>query len=254
MDLALAGSLAVLALIDSTSFGTLLIPIWLLLAPGRVRLSRMLIFLGTIVVFYFAVGMLIALGAGTFLTEISTLLDTAAAAWIQLIIGVGLLALSFKLDPGKKEKRQEGGSGRVTRWRERALGVEAADAEDGATVKARSATLSLVGLALAAATIEVATMLPYLAAIGMITTEGLGAAQTTVTMAGYCVVMVLPALFLVFARLVARRAVEPLLNRINNWMTKNAASTTAWIVGIVGFLLARDAVVRTGVLDVLDKL
>ena len=57
MDLALAASLAALALIDSTSFGTLLIPIWLLLAPGRVRAGRMLVYLGTIAVFYFAVGM-----------------------------------------------------------------------------------------------------------------------------------------------------------------------------------------------------
>ena len=35
MTTTLAVSLAVLALVDSTSFGTLLIPIWLLLTPGR---------------------------------------------------------------------------------------------------------------------------------------------------------------------------------------------------------------------------
>jgi hypothetical protein len=65
-------------------------------------------------------------------------------------------------------------------------------------------------------------------------------------MAAYCLVMVLPALALLGARLVARRAVEPLLERINAWMTKHAASTTAWVVGIVGFLLARDAAGRLG--------
>ena len=42
MDVAGLGSLVVLALIDSTSFGTLLIPVWFMLAPGRVRPGRLL--------------------------------------------------------------------------------------------------------------------------------------------------------------------------------------------------------------------
>ncbi|SDE26011.1 GAP family protein [Glycomyces harbinensis] len=249
MDLTLAASLAALALIDSTSFGTLLIPIWLLLAPGRVKAGRMLVYLGTIAVFYFAVGMAIVLGATTFIEDIGALMETRAAMWVQLVLGAGLLALSFRFD---SKKRKEGG-GRVARWRERALGIEEADAggTDGGTRTRRGSALSLVGLAAGAATLEVATMLPYLAAIGMVTAAGLGAAGTTATMAGYCAVMILPALVLLGARLVARDAVEPLLVRINNWMTKNAASTTGWVIGIVGFLLARDAAVRLGLLDAL---
>ncbi|MFD0451694.1 hypothetical protein ACFQZK_13380 [Rhodococcus aetherivorans] len=35
MDLALLGTLAVLALVDSTSLGTLVVPLWLLTVPGR---------------------------------------------------------------------------------------------------------------------------------------------------------------------------------------------------------------------------
>ena len=69
---------------------------------------------------------------------------------------------------------------------------------------------------------------------------------TAVVLAAYCVVMVLPALVLMAARVAAGRLVEPLLDRLNAGMTKNAASTTAWVVGIVGFLLARDAVVWLG--------
>jgi hypothetical protein len=246
MDVALAASLAVLALIDSTSFGTLLIPIWLLLAPGRIRAARILVYLGTIAVFYLAVGVVMALGASTYLAQISAVLETTPAGWVQLVLGVGLVALSFKIDPGKKrrEQRPEGG-GRVMRWRERALGADAAASGTHTTTRERSA-LPLVGLAAAAATAEVATMLPYLAAIGLVTTAGLGPAWTTAAMAAYCLVMVLPALALLGARLVARRAVEPLLERINAWMTKHAASTTAWVVGIVGFLLARDAAGRLG--------
>jgi hypothetical protein len=248
MDLALAASLAALALIDSTSFGTLLIPIWLLLAPGRVRPARMLAYLATIAVFYFGVGLLIALGATAFIGDIGALLDTGPALWTQLVLGLALLVVSFRFD----SKRQNGESGRTARWRERALGIESGPGEpgDGAT-RTRSSVLPLMGLALGAATIEVATMLPYLAAIGMVTSAGIGAAGSTATMAGYCLVMVLPALVLLVARLVARNAVEPVLKRINDWMVKNAASTTGWVLGIVGFLLARDAAWRLGLFEML---
>jgi hypothetical protein len=245
MDLALAASLAALALIDSTSFGTLLIPIWLLLAPGRVRAGRMLVYLGTIAVFYFLVGMAIVLGATTFIDDIGALLDTRPAMWIQLVLGLGLIAVSFRFD----SKKQTAEGGRMSRWRERALGVEAE--ADGGGTRTRASVLPLAGLALAAATIEVATMLPYLAAIGMVTSAGIGPAPTTLTMAAYCVVMVLPALLLLTARLVARNAVEPLLVKINDWMVKHAASTTGWVLGIVGFLIARDAAWRLGILEAL---
>ncbi|HEY1093065.1 MAG TPA: GAP family protein [Glycomyces sp.] len=249
MDLALAASLAALALIDSTSFGTLLIPIWLLLAPGRVRPTRILAYLATIVVFYFAVGLLIALGATAFIGDIGALLDTGPALWTQLVLGVVLLVVSFRFD----SKKQNGESGRTARWRDRALGIEGGigdTGDDGAT-RTRSSVLPLMGLALGAATIEVATMLPYLAAIGMVTSAGIGAAGITATMAGYCLVMVLPALVLLVARLAARDAVEPVLRRINDWMVKNAASTTGWVLGIVGFLIARDAAWRLGLLEMI---
>ena len=46
--IATIGSLVVLALIDSTSFGTLLIPLGLLTAPGRLRIGRLLLFLSVV--------------------------------------------------------------------------------------------------------------------------------------------------------------------------------------------------------------
>jgi hypothetical protein len=114
MDLALLGSLVVLALIDSTSFGTLLIPIWLLLYPGRLRSGRVLVFLGTVATFYFLVGMAVALGADAFLPQISRLLDTRPAMWAQLVIGVALFFWSFRLD---RRKTSAADGGRLLRWR-----------------------------------------------------------------------------------------------------------------------------------------
>jgi hypothetical protein len=236
MTLALAGSLAILALIDSTSFGTLLIPIWLLLASGRPRMLRMLAYLGTIVGFYFALGMIISLGAAAFMDQIKAVLDTPAASVVQLFLGVGLILLSFALDPKRRERRGDGGPGRIARWRERAMG----DASGGGSIA------GLMGLALGAAAIEAGSMLPYLGAIGLITTSSLDLTGRTLSLAAYCVIMILPALILLLLRLVAHRQVEPLLQKINTFMTKHAAGATSWIVAIVGFLIARDALWRLG--------
>ncbi|MCK0112191.1 GAP family protein [Ornithinimicrobium sp. F0845] len=241
MTFALAGGLLALALIDSTSFGTLLIPIWFLLAPGRPAAGRMLIFLGTVAAFYFGVGVALLLGLDAVLGQVNGWLDNPALLGGQLALGVALLVWSFFIG----RKRKEGsGSGRLTRWRERALGQHGT-----------GGTIGLVSLALGAALLEVATMLPYLGAIGLLTTSDLTLPVQLGTLAVYCLVMILPALVLLGARFIAHRQVEPLLRRIARWMERSAGEMTAWIVGIVGFLLARDALARMpGLVEFLDRL
>ncbi|MFC8799584.1 GAP family protein [Promicromonospora sp. NPDC057138] len=230
---ALVGALAVLALIDSTSFGTLLIPVWLLMAPGRVRVGRMLLYLGSIAGFYALVGLSILLGAGALSDTLTALSGTRPFLIAQLLLGVGLFAWSFKLEPaGGRKPDRPARTGRVSRWRERVLGSESGS---GA---------ALAGLAVGAGLVEVATMLPYLAALGLIGTQGPGWPASGLWILGYCVVMVAPALGLTAARVLAARLVERPLGRLDGWLTRNAASTTAWVVGIVGFLVARDAISR----------
>jgi hypothetical protein len=228
MDLARLGSLVVLALIDSTSFGTLLIPIWLMLHPGPVRAGRLLAFLGTVAAFYFAVGVAVAAGADALLPNLATIVDSRPWLWIQLTIGVALFFLSFRMG----RKKGAGSGGRLNRWRERAMTT--------------GTMAGLIGLALTAVAIELGTMLPYLAAIGLVTTAALPAGQVVLIMAGYCLVMIIPALGLLVARLAVGHRIEPVLQRISRWLTNSDA--LAWVVGIVGFLLARDAAFRLGLL------
>src|SRR5690606_22698644 len=115
------------------------------------------------------------------------------------------------LRPGGETQRVDGATrdgdappapGRVLRWRNRAMGADGAGWGP------------LIGLALGAATVEVGSMLPYLGAIGLLSAADLGTAQRVVVLAGYCVVMVLPALVLLTARLVAARRIEPVLARV----------------------------------------
>lgn len=231
MPIELLATLAALALVDSLSIGTLLIPIFFLVAPGRVRAGRVLLYLGTIAVFYLLVGLALTAGADAALSGLGAALETPAARVAQLVIGAGLFAVSFWI--GRKRLAEaQSKPGRLDRWRDRAMG-------DGSVG-------IVVALALGAGLIEVATMLPYLGAVGLITAAGMPAHLWIGILAAYCAVMIAPALILLLARVVARRLVEPPLARLAAWLQKNSAENTAWIVGIVGFLLARDAATTLG--------
>lgn len=237
LPLALSGApllavLAALALLDSTSFGTLAIPVWLLTTPGRIRAGRLLAYLATITVFYLAIGLAVLAGASWIVENVAGLGALAGSRPVMvlgMLVGIGLLVWSFRLDSPAAKERARSGQGRLARWRRRATGVDAASGSGGLG--------PLVGLALAAGLVEVASMLPYLAAIGLIATQGPGWPASPLLLAGYCVVMVLPALVLFAARLLARPLVERPLERLDAWFGRHGASTAAWVVGIVGVVL-----------------
>lgn len=268
MSLALLGPLVVLALVDSTSFGTLLIPIWFMLT-AEVRPRRVLVFLGTVAAFYLVVGLALLAGADAVLREVP--LDHPVVPVLQLVLGVVLFGWSFTI--GRKPTTSGaaapaaahgatgtdavGGApattaatatrqgGRLLRWRDRAVGAESGTTGYGA----------LVGLALGAALVEVATMLPYLGAIGLLSSSGLRPLEQGLVLAVYCVVMVLPALVLLALRVLAASRIRPTLERVAAWMERTGAETTGWVVGIIGFLLARDALTRiTDLTAILDAL
>lgn len=237
MDTSLLLSLGALALVDSLSVGTLLVPIFFLIAPGRLRFGRILLYLATIAAFYFAVGVLLLSGARWFADAAESVAQSTIASWLQLVIGGALLggALVFGKSapkPGSREADEmlARPPGRLGRWRDAAMGSGGSGA--------------LVAVALGAGMLELATMLPYLAAVGLLTQTGLPIAQLVAVLAGYCAVMIMPALVLLVGRAALRRLLEPPLQRLARWLQLNGPENTAWIVGIVGFLLFRDAADR----------
>jgi cytochrome c biogenesis protein CcdA len=237
-------ALAVLALIDSTSFGTLLIPIWLMLSPGRLRARRIVLYLAVIGAFYFLLGVALTAGAMVVIEQLGGLLDNTVVRVIQLVIGVTLLVLGLTIEPLTKAGKQKraakraarqaaSGPTRLQRWRARAT------ADEGPAT-------GLVGLALTAGAIEAASMLPYLAAIGLITTSNRSLAESIAVLLGYCLVMVAPALVLLAARLLLHERLSPALHRIEAWMSRNSREMTAWILFFVGLYLAGNAAAALG--------
>lgn len=239
MSIEVVLTLVVLALVDSTSFGTLLIPLWLLLAPGRPRPRRVVLFLATVAGFYLLLGVALAAGALALLDQLAAVMESTAARAVQLVAGLVLLVLGLTIEPwtraGKARKAaaraartRARGPGRLVRWRERAT------RDDGPAT-------GVVGLALAAAGLEAATMVPYLAAIGLLATSSLTASQISLVLAGYCAVMIAPALLLLVARLALHERITPALERIERWMTRNAGETLAWVLFLLGLYLVSTA-------------
>ncbi|KGN29960.1 membrane protein [Knoellia sinensis KCTC 19936] len=236
MEIAALGGLGVLALVDSTSFGTLGVPAWMLVQP-RVRAAAVLTYLAVIAAFYWLLGLVLLGGAGALRDasgSVSGVTESRPFLIGQLVVGVALFATSFTFNRKRGEVRRARRMGRPTRmqqWTSRAVGPDA--------------TLGTVTtVALGAGLVEAASMLPYLAAIGLLTAAGLGFATNASLLAAYVIVMIVPALGLLALRLAAQRQAAPLLERLNGWLQRNKDEMLGWVLGIVGFLVATDAVQR----------
>lgn len=261
MTAALYAQLAVLALIDSTSIGTLLIPLWLALRPEARRLApRIVLYLGVLGVFYLLVGIAMLNGAhwvagglgGTSLTRMP------AVQWLMAIAGGAMLAYALVAKPTGRQAPKSAakaaapvpvpgaGTAAVS-----AAGTVPAGAEGtvpaGATEikwkKRVSAALrspgGIVGLALLAGLLELPTMIPYLVAIGFLTNSTLPLGGGIAVLAVYCLVMLLPALLILGLRVLLGARLDPLLQKISVKMAGFASETLLWVLGIAGFLLLR---------------
>jgi hypothetical protein len=81
-----------------------------------------------------------------------------------------------------------------------------------------------------AGALELLTMLPYLAAVGLLASAGLSPLWYLPLLVGYCVVMVLPALVLVGLRVAAHDRLEGPLRRLDNFLSRHADSAIGWVI------------------------
>ena len=274
----IVAQLAVLALIDSTSIGTLVIPVWLLLRPGagaRRTVGKVAVYLGVIGVFYFLVGLVLLSGATGIAgvlgrgSSIGSLLELPAVQAVMVAAGAGMLIWSFK-DTGKKPGRTPGrtpataagptaagfgpeaplgsrsgresapstpANARTTAALERSVATERRwQHRIGRALDTRG---GLLGLALLAGLLELPTMLPYLAAVGLLTSSGTEWTASAGLLALYCLVMLLPAVLLLAGRMLLGRLLDSPLERLGAWLSKISGEAVLWVVGIVGFLILR---------------
>ena len=285
--------LGVLALIDSTSIGTLVIPLWLLMRRDAGRTTgKVATYLGAVGVFYFLVGLVLlsgAAGLGRMLGGgIGAVLELPAVQVVMLVAGAGMLVWSFK-DTGRNRvagtapaagPAPAAGDPRTAGAAPGAVpasvtgGQAGSDlpgsAVPGSTAPGTSASAhgtqtsaalqrsqaterrwqsrigkaldtrgGLLGLALLAGVLELPTMLPYLAAVGLLTASGVGWSASAGILVLYCLVMLLPAALLLLSRWLLGKRLDGPLERLRAWVSKASGEAVLWIVGIVGFLLLR---------------
>lgn len=265
--------LVILALIDSTSLGTLVIPLWLLLRRGTAGLARKVgLYLAVLGGFYFALGVALLTGGHVVVERygesVRGLLQSGGFRWAALAVGIALIAYGFS-GPWSKEDRAKAAEKKAAAFRAKescrvgsvsgpgGVGVAAgATAEDApADAAARLAAVqggwgsridaalrtpaALVGLALVAGLLEVPTMLPYLAASGILVASGMPLATQVLTLAGYCVVMMLPALVLFGARMLLGSRADAWFGRIGTKLGEYVSESAKWVAAIAGILAVR---------------
>ncbi|MDJ0312471.1 GAP family protein [Arthrobacter sp. H35-D1] len=265
MTIVIYVQLTVLALIDSTSIGTLLIPLWLLMRPDAKRLApRILLFLGVLAGFYLLLGAAVLSGAGWALGGLGagSLTRIPAIQWGMAIGGGAMLAYALLADLGKKRSKQAAVAAAPAAGAGSTSGHPDAPAPDTARATAPAAATApapapgeqrwqarlgtalrspggIVVLALLAGLLELPTMLPYLAAIGFLTSSTLPVSAQLLVLCVYCLVMLIPALVLLVLRLVLGERLDAVLQRLGAKVGKFSAGTLPWVVGILGFLLLR---------------
>ena len=223
MDPALLGELLPLALLDTMSVSTLLVPVWFLLAPGELRYRNVFGYLLVLAVGYLVLGAGLAAGFSALRRQATDFLDSPVGDLLVTVLGLALLL--FAAWYGLLRRPDGAGEeGRLSRWRDAVVGPNAA-------------ARGVVVVGVVAVLLEAAMMIPYLIAIDTLERAGTGPAATTLLLAVYCLVMVLPAAVLTMGRMVAGGLLAPVLHRINNWIRRNEREDTAWLLAIVGVLL-----------------
>lgn len=258
MSLLLASLLIVgLALLDSTTVGTFVIPLWLLMSTNNYRTTQILTYLVTVSASYFALGALGLTLARTVVDQYSDFLRSQAGATGQIILGAALvlwgLGLSLRRRFSASRARKSAGSRRSGG---KVAHVSAEDANQITATTPNAASIvpttlmarlqhrvlashhNLTGLALMAVALEVATMWPYLTGIGILAQPQFGLTTGLVLLGVYCTVMISPALLLVGARWRFPAQTQQLLEEFSRLLQRTSQHVASpWLMAGFGVLL-----------------
>ncbi|WP_179276351.1 GAP family protein [Rhodococcus sp. 06-235-1A] len=210
--------LAGFAVVDSIGVGTLAVPLWMMLRPSfRVRV--VLLHLGVLGLLYLGVGI-------TLLTVFQdvTLASVANAvpgnAWVRMAVGVVVLVAGLVCD--RRRRRPSG-----TWW-----------------MRAPASARGVALLAVAVGAVEVATMLPYFAAIDTVAASGRGWAFSVSILAVYVLITLLPALGLLAVRVAASQRFPALQRRLMRRVQRWSQDVVGTVLIVVGALLVADAAIE----------
>lgn len=199
-----------LALVDSVGVGTLVVPLWMMIRPSF-RVSAVLLHLSVLGLLY--------LGVGLVLLTVSGDVSVPGDAGVRLATGVVVLLSGLIC-----ERRRSAGSSWSTRPPTSARGI--------------------VLFAVAVGAVEVATMLPYLAAIDAVAEADRGWASSVSLLAAYVLIALSPALVILFARVVAKQSISSILLPVMRHADRWSGDVVGTVLIVVGALLAAGAAIE----------
>ncbi|MGG4264568.1 GAP family protein [Peribacillus simplex] len=199
-----------LALLDTLSPATIGVTVYLLLSDTERLTKRLSVYLLTVALFYFAVGVSLMLGLGYLLEIISNVFQNRVVSWTFFIIGGILFIASFFVNPKKNSELR---------------------------LPKTNSILSMIVLGLTTSLIEAGTAFPYFASIGMMVSANLTPIEWISILAAYNFIMILPPLILFGFNLLFGRWITPSLQKLRMKIANNTGSALSWIMCIVGIIL-----------------
>lgn len=210
-------SLVGLALLDSLSIGTLVIPLALILMWRNVRVPALATYLLTVAAVYFSLGVAMLLGFTGLSSYVERITDTPVFPWITLILGAILAIYGiFGPDPVKPAP------GELPKQLDKPI---------------QTSLTKMILLGLGASLTEAATMLPYIAAMGIISDWDVPMAGQVAAIATYCGIMIAPTVVLATIALMAGQKFFPRLEKAVPRLQYEAKVTLLWIAAIVGIYM-----------------
>ncbi|HSX61010.1 MAG TPA: GAP family protein [Tahibacter sp.] len=205
------------AVVDAINPSALAVTLVLLTQARAV--PHVIAYVAGILATYLALGIALMLGFGAALRGLGAALDHPAVLALQAALGLGLLLYAIAAPTPSDAPREARDTGRAG-----AIGMFML----GATVTAT----------------ELVTALPYFAAIAVMTSAKLAAAQWLPLLLAYNAIFIAPPLALLGLHLLFGKRLGPRYAHWRDVLARGARETVLWILALVGFALAGDAIAR----------
>ncbi|MDH5823686.1 GAP family protein [Luteimonas sp. RD2P54] len=217
MEAPLLPALLALALLDSLNPSALLVALWLLSRPQAA--PRLLAYVAGILVAYLGLGIAMMLGFGALRDALGDALDHPVALAAQALLGAALLAYGI-FAPKTAHRAQE------------------------PHAPARAHLAGYVVLGMTVTVVELATALPYFAAIALMLAEALGPQRWLPLLFAYNAIFVAPPLALLALHALLGSRADQRFARWRQRLQRGAREAALWIFALVGVALLGDAVSR----------
>ena len=202
--------IAALAILDMFSPAIIGVSVYMLTTAKAKQAKLLLSYLLTVVLFYFCVGLGLMIGIDFIIDPLANIFNHEAAKLFLTVFG-GLLFIGSWFVPKKKSV--------------------------GFPKPKKFTVAAMIALGLTTSIFEVATAIPYFAAIGLMISNHFSTFEWLPILIGYNVMMIFPALALLFLFVLSRRFAQKPLNYLQSLAQKNTSSALSWIMCIAGLIM-----------------